>query len=59
MGRAIPHWRWGSLVIEEWTPLSPSVVEEKYHASGIGVVLETTVRGGSGRIELIDHHRGG
>ena len=46
-------------MIEEWTPLSPSVVEEKYHASGIGVVLETTVRGGSGRIELINYHRGG
>ena len=46
-------------MIEEWTPLSPSVIEEKYYASGIGVVLETTVRGGSGRIELIDYHRGG
>ena len=46
-------------MIEEWTPLSPSVVEEKYHASGIGVVLETTVRGGSGRIELIEYHPAG
>jgi hypothetical protein len=42
------------MVIEEWTPLSPSVVEEKYYASGIGVVMETTVRGGGGRIELIE-----
>lgn len=47
------------LVIEEWTPLSPSVIEEKYYASGIGVVLETTVRGGSGRIELIEYRRAG
>ena len=41
------------IVIEEWTPLEPEVVEEKYYASGVGVVLETTVQGGSGRIELI------
>ena len=41
------------IVIEEWTPLEPDVVEEKYYASGVGVVLETTVEGGSGRIELI------
>jgi hypothetical protein len=41
------------IVIEEWTPLEPDVVEEKYYAPGVGVVLETTVEGGSGRIELI------
>ena len=41
------------IVIEEWTPLEPDVVEEKSYASGVGVVLETTVQGGSGRIELI------
>ena len=33
------------IVIEEWTPLEPDVVEEKYYASGVGVVLETTVQG--------------
>ena len=41
------------IVIEEWTPLEPEVVEEKSYALGVGVVLETTVQGGSGRIELI------
>ena len=41
------------IVIEEWTPLEPDVVEEKSYAPGVGVVLETTVQGGSGRIELI------
>ena len=41
------------IVIEEWTPLEPEVVEEKSYAPGVGVVLETTVQGGSGRIELI------
>jgi hypothetical protein len=47
------------IVIEEWTPLEPEVVEEKYYASGMGVVLETTVQGGSGRIELISFTPGG
>ncbi len=47
------------IVIEEWTPLDPDVVEEKYYASGVGVVLETTVQGGSGRIELISFTPGG
>ena len=46
------------IVIEEWTPLEPDVVEEKYYASGVGVVLETTVQGGSGRIELISFTSG-
>jgi len=40
-------------VIEEWTPLSPEIVEEKYYTAAVGLVLETTVAGGSGRIELI------
>jgi hypothetical protein len=46
------------VVIEEWTPLEPDVVEEKYYASGVGVVLETTVQGGSGRIELVSFTSG-
>jgi hypothetical protein len=41
------------IVIAEWTPLEPDVVEEKYYAPGVGLVLETTVQGGSGRIELV------
>jgi hypothetical protein len=47
------------IVIEEWTPLEPEVVEEKYYASGVGMLLETTVQGGSGRIELISLTLGG
>ena len=47
------------IVIEEWTPLEPEVVEEKYYAAGVGLVLETTVQGGSGRIELISFTSGG
>jgi len=41
------------LMTSEWNPLEPGVVEHKYYAEGIGVVLEVTVVGGSDRIELI------
>lgn len=40
------------LVIKEWNPLEPDVVEEKYYAQGTGVVLEVKVAGGEGRVEL-------
>jgi hypothetical protein len=43
------------VVIKEWTPLEPDVVEEKYYATGIGPVLEETVTGGSERNELLEH----
>jgi len=42
------------LVTTEWNPLEPDVVEEKYYAEGIGVVLEVMVRGGDERIELVE-----
>jgi hypothetical protein len=48
----------GLLVTQDWTPLEPEVVEEKYYARGIGLVLETTVRGGSGRNELVSYQPG-
>lgn len=47
------------LVVSEWTPLEPDVVEEKYYAPGVGVVLEVTVEGGSGRAELIEYRPAG
>lgn len=46
------------LVTQDWTPLEPKVVEEKYYAKGVGLVLETTVRGGSGRNQLISYQPG-
>lgn len=49
----------GLLVIEEWNPLEPDVVEEKYYAAGVGLVLEVKVRGGAGRAELIEHQPAG
>lgn len=43
------------VVIREWNPLEPDVVEEKHHAPGVGVVLKVVVEGGDGRVELIQH----
>jgi hypothetical protein len=47
------------VVIEEWNPLEPDVVEEKYFAQGVGLVLEVKTRGGEGRAELLEHTPGG
>ena len=41
------------LMTVEWTPLEPGLVEHKYYAEDIGVVLEVTIKGGSERVELI------
>ena len=41
------------LVIQEWAPLDPEVVEEKFYASGVGLVLEVKTQGDTGRVELI------
>jgi hypothetical protein len=42
------------VVIREWNPLEPDVVEEKYFAPGIGQILGVVVAGGEGREELVD-----
>ncbi len=42
------------LMTKEWNPLEPGVVEHKYYASGVGLILEVMVEGGSGRVELIE-----
>ncbi|MHC4579063.1 MAG: hypothetical protein ACYTFD_13505 [Planctomycetota bacterium] len=36
----------------EWSPLGPGVLEYKYYAPGVGVVVEESVAG-DGRVELI------
>jgi hypothetical protein len=41
------------LVTKEWTPLEPSIAEQKYYAAGIGLVLQEGVTGRSGRTELV------
>ena len=42
------------LKTQEWTPLEPDVVENKYYAPGVGVVMEVAVEGGSERVELVE-----
>lgn len=41
--------------IKEWNPLMPDVVEEKYYADGVGLILEVGVKGGNERVELLDY----
>jgi hypothetical protein len=36
------------LVTEDWTPLEPNIVERKFYARGVGLVMERLVKGGSG-----------
>lgn len=48
----------GLLVIREWTPLEPEVIEEKYYAAGVGLVLEVQVAGGEGRLGLVSFEAG-
>jgi hypothetical protein len=43
------------VVIQEWNPLDPGVIENKYYARGIGVVFEEMVKGGSERVELVSY----
>lgn len=45
----------GVLMTEETTPLEPGLVEHKYYVRGLGLVLEETVAGGEGRLELVGH----
>ncbi len=42
------------LKTQEWTPLEPDVVENKYYAPGVGVVKEVAVEGESERVELVE-----
>jgi hypothetical protein len=41
-----------------FSPLEPNLVEEKFYARGVGVVLEITVSGGSDRAELESYRPG-
>jgi hypothetical protein len=46
------------LQTEDTTPLEPGLVERKYYAPGVGLVLEETVLGGSERVELVSYGGG-
>ena len=41
------------LLTKDWTPLESGIVENKYYAQGVGLILEVMVEGGEERIELI------
>ena len=43
----------GLLQTEDTTPLEPGLVEWKFYARGLGVVLEETVSSGGERVELL------
>ena len=42
------------LVIREWNPLEPGVLEDKYYAPGVGVIMEKVVRGDPEQVELVE-----
>jgi len=48
----------GVVVIREWTPLDPGIVEDKYYAPGVGPILEIKIKGGDERLELVSFERG-
>ncbi len=51
----VPYGSFDNVVqTKDTTPLEPDLVEHKYYARGVGVVLEIAVSGGGGRDELIE-----
>jgi len=42
------------LKTKEWSPLDPGVEENKFYASGVGLVKEQKVKGGDGQVQLIE-----
>jgi hypothetical protein len=45
------------LVTEDWTPLEPKLLERKYYAAGVGVVLERLIKGGEEILRLVEIRR--
>jgi hypothetical protein len=45
----------GVLLTKEWTALEPDILEHKFYANGVGVVLALTISGGSDREELVSY----
>ena len=41
------------LLTKEWTPLAPGVVEHKYYARGVGLVLVEELKGKTQKVQLI------
>jgi hypothetical protein len=42
------------LVTEDWTPLEPKLLENKFYARGVGVVFEVLVKGGEEVLRLVE-----
>ena len=52
----VPFGRFdGVLMTKEWTPLEPEILEHKFYARGVGMVLALAISGGSDREELVEH----
>jgi hypothetical protein len=55
----VPYGTYDHLLeTRNFSPIEPDVVEEKFYAQGVGVVLEITVSGGSDRGDLISFKKG-
>jgi hypothetical protein len=51
----VPFGRFdGALMTKEYTPLEPELLEHKFYARGVGMVLALAISGGSGREELVE-----
>jgi hypothetical protein len=51
----VPYGTFHGLVMtRDTTPLEPNLIEHKYYARGVGLVLAVAVKGGSERLELVD-----
>jgi hypothetical protein len=44
----------GVLMTKDYTPLEPDILEHKFYARGVGVVLALAISGGSDREELVE-----
>jgi hypothetical protein len=55
----VPYGTYDDLLqTRNFSAIEPDVIEEKFYAPGVGVVLELTVSGGSDRSELISFKQG-
>ena len=45
----------GVLMTKDFTPLQPEILEHKFYARGVGMVLALAISGGSDREELVEH----
>ncbi len=51
----VPFGRFdGVLMTKEYTPLQPEILEHKFYARGVGMVLALAISGGSDREELVE-----